>query len=156
MGQGFCALQLCQLSGQGLSRGFHYISACLFTAPLIIALLEYNPTDGLNIALPRNGNKAWKTHLSMCETRRFQDGSSTAKNPSILELQQARLIWPDTQVECLVSIGSGTVPVHKREKSMSAYVDTGNVLIESACSVDKVASALATTAPMIPGLSYYR
>ena len=42
------------------------------------------------------------------------------------------------------------------KKSMSAYVDTGNVLIESACSVDKVASALATTTPMIPGLTYHR
>lgn len=39
---------------------------------------------------------------------------------------------------------------------MSAYVDTGNVLIESACSVDKVASAMATLAPMIPGLTYHR
>lgn len=87
---------------------------------------------------------------------RFQDGAATANNPAMLALQQARLLWPDTQIECLVSIGSGTVPVHKREKSMSAYVDTGNVLIESACSVDKVAGALAATAPMIPGLTYYR
>lgn len=88
--------------------------------------------------------------------RRFQDGAATANNPAVLALQQARLLWPDTQIECLVSVGSGTVPVHKREKSMSAYVDTGNVLIESACSVDKVASALAATAPMIPGLTYCR
>ena len=59
-------------------------------------------------------------------------------------------------MECLVSLGSGVVPVHRREKSMSAYLDTGNVLIESACSVDRVAAALATLAPMIPGLTYFR
>jgi len=53
-------------------------------------------------------------------------------------------------------VGSGTVPVHKREKSMSSYMDTGNVLIESACSVDRVASALAALAPLVPGLAYYR
>lgn len=87
---------------------------------------------------------------------RFQDGAATANNPSILAIQQARLLWPDTHIEALVSIGSGTVPVHRREKSMSAYVDTGNVLIESACSVDKAAGALAALAPLIPGLTYHR
>ena len=74
----------------------------------------------------------------------------------MLALQQARLLWPDTPIECLVSIGSGTVPVHKREKSMSTYMDTGNVLIESACSVDRVDTALATLGPLIPDFKYFR
>lgn len=88
--------------------------------------------------------------------RRFQDGASTANNPALIAVQEARLLWPDKPLECLVSIGTGLVPRQKREKSMSAYVDTGNVLIESACSVDRVAAGLATLAPLVPGLTYFR
>lgn len=55
-----------------------------------------------------------------------------------------------------MSIGSGTVPAHKREKSMSSYMDTGNVLIESACSVDRVDAALSTVGPLIPDFKYFR
>ena len=29
-------------------------------------------------------------------------------------------------------------------------------LLQSACSVDRIASALATVLPLVPGLSYYR
>lgn len=35
-------------------------------------------------------------------------------------------------------------------------LDTGGVLIESACSVERVDDALSTLAPMVPGLKYYR
>ena len=87
---------------------------------------------------------------------RFQDGASTANNPSGLALQEALRLWPHTPVDCLVSLGSGSVPVTKREKSMSAYLDTGSVLIESACNVERIAAVLYTLAPFIPDFKYYR
>lgn len=35
-------------------------------------------------------------------------------------------------------------------------IDTGSVLLESACSVDRVHEALAATLPLVPGCQYYR
>lgn len=64
---------------------------------------------------------------------RFQDGAASANNPAALALSQARLLWPDSPIECLISLGSGAVPLHRREKSMSAYLDIGSVLIEVRC-----------------------
>lgn len=36
------------------------------------------------------------------------------------------------------------------------YLDTGQVLIESACSVDRVEEALSTLLPMLPEIQYFR
>ena len=87
---------------------------------------------------------------------RFQDGAATANNPAGLALIEARRLWPDAHVDCLVSLGSGTVPPHRREKGMHAYLDTGTVLIESACSTERTHGVLATLAPLVPGLRYFR
>lgn len=35
-------------------------------------------------------------------------------------------------------------------------MDTGQVLVESACSVDRVEEALSTLLPMLPEIHYYR
>lgn len=35
-------------------------------------------------------------------------------------------------------------------------IDTGAVLLESACGVDRVHEALAATMPMVPGCRYFR
>ncbi|XP_021910841.1 phospholipase A I-like, partial [Carica papaya] len=36
------------------------------------------------------------------------------------------------------------------------YLDTGQVLIESACSVDRVEEAVSTLLPMLPEIQYFR
>lgn len=87
---------------------------------------------------------------------RFQDGAAIANNPALIALQEARALWPDVPIDCLVSMGCGSTPVQKRERSMSAYLETGNVLIESACSVDRADAALCTLLPLIPGIRYFR
>lgn len=56
----------------------------------------------------------------------------------------------------LVSLGSGATPPARRERSLSTYLETGSVLIESATDVERVAGALATLAPLVPGLRYFR
>ena len=41
---------------------------------------------------------------------RWQDGAIVANNPTVFAIREAQLLWPDTRIDCLVSIGCGSVP----------------------------------------------
>ncbi|KAF7149753.1 hypothetical protein RHSIM_Rhsim02G0110400 [Rhododendron simsii] len=86
---------------------------------------------------------------------RWQDGAIVANNPTIFAIREAQLLWPDTKIDCLVSIGCCSVPT-KIRKGGWRYLDTGQVLIESACSVDRVEEALSALLPMLPEIHYFR
>lgn len=45
---------------------------------------------------------------------RYQDGAATANNPAVIAVQQARLLWPHTPLEALVSLGCGSAPPVRR------------------------------------------
>ncbi|PON38399.1 Patatin-related protein [Parasponia andersonii] len=89
------------------------------------------------------------------DVNRWQDGAIVANNPTIFAIREAQLLWPDTRIDCLVSIGCGSVPT-KARKGGWRYLDTGQVLIESACTVDRVEEALSTLLPMLPDIQYFR
>ncbi|CAI0407156.1 unnamed protein product [Linum tenue] len=89
------------------------------------------------------------------DINRWQDGAIVANNPTIFAIREAQLLWPDTRIDCLVSVGCGSVPTKSR-KGGWRYLDTGQVLIESACSVDRVEEALSTLLPMLPEIQYFR
>ncbi|OVA10564.1 Armadillo [Macleaya cordata] len=89
------------------------------------------------------------------DVNRWQDGAIVANNPTIFAIREAQLLWPDTKIDCLVSIGCGSVRTKVR-KGGWRYLDTGQVLIESACSVDRVEEALNTLLPMLPEIQYFR
>ncbi|XP_072987529.1 phospholipase A I isoform X1 [Typha latifolia] len=89
------------------------------------------------------------------DVNRWQDGAIVANNPTIFAIREAQLLWPDTRIDCLVSIGCGSVPTKPR-KGGWRYLDTGQVLIESACSVERVEEALETLLPMLPEMQYCR
>ncbi|KAH7545769.1 hypothetical protein FEM48_Zijuj01G0129000 [Ziziphus jujuba var. spinosa] len=89
------------------------------------------------------------------DVNRWQDGAIVANNPTIFAIREAQLLWPDTKIDSLVSIGCGSIPT-KARKGGWRYLDTGQVLIESACSVDRVEEALSTLLPMLPEIQYYR
>lgn len=86
---------------------------------------------------------------------RWQDGAIVANNPTIFAIREAQLLWPDAKIDTLVSIGCCSVPT-KARKGGWRYLDTGQVLIESACSVERVEEALSTLLPMIPEIHYFR
>ncbi|GFR41419.1 hypothetical protein Agub_g2103, partial [Astrephomene gubernaculifera] len=92
----------------------------------------------------------------VCGDDRYQDGAATANNPSILALQQARLLWPHTPLAALVSIGCGTAPSVRRERGAHAVLDTGAVLVDAATSPDRADEALSTLLPLVPGVRYFR
>ncbi|XP_050368574.1 phospholipase A I isoform X3 [Argentina anserina] len=89
------------------------------------------------------------------DIHRWQDGAIVANNPTIFSIREAQLLWPDTKIDCLVSIGCGSVPTKVR-KGGWRYLDTGQVLIESSCSVERVEEALSTLLPMLPEMQYFR
>lgn len=89
------------------------------------------------------------------DVNRWQDGAIVANNPTIIAIREAQLLWPDTQIDCLVSVGCGSVPTKVR-KGGWRYLDTGQVLIESACSVERVEETLNTLLPMLPEIHYFR
>ncbi|PKA45653.1 LRR repeats and ubiquitin-like domain-containing protein [Apostasia shenzhenica] len=86
---------------------------------------------------------------------RWQDGAILANNPTIFAIREAQLLWPDTRIDCLVSIGCGSVPTKVR-KGGWRYLDTGQVLIESACSVERVEETMDTLMPLLPEMQYFR
>ncbi|KAI3870576.1 hypothetical protein MKX03_022769 [Papaver bracteatum] len=77
------------------------------------------------------------------DVNRWQDGAIVANNPTIFALREAQLLWPDAKIDCLVSIGCGSVPTKVR-KGRWRHLDTGQVLIESACSTNRVDEELNT------------
>ena len=89
---------------------------------------------------------------------RFQDGATTANNPALVALQEARLLWPGAPIAALVSVGPGAAPRRPRPRAGAAggFGEAGAVLIESATSVRGTHDALATLAPLVPGMRYYR
>lgn len=90
------------------------------------------------------------------DANRWQDGAIVANNPTLIAIREAQLLWPDARIGCLVSIGCGSVPTKPRGKGGWRYLDTGQVLIESACSVERVEEALDTLLPMLPDIHYFR
>ncbi|KAL4563085.1 hypothetical protein LXL04_027116 [Taraxacum kok-saghyz] len=86
---------------------------------------------------------------------RWQDGAIVANNPTIFAIREAQLLWPDAKIDTLVSVGCCSVPT-KARKGGWRYLDTGQVLIESACSVERVEEALSTLLPMVPEINYFR
>lgn len=74
---------------------------------------------------------------------RFCDGAVTVNNPAVVAVQEARMLFPDIPIDCVVSMGVGLAPPVSRPRGMHSYLDMGSAVVESACSVDRPHEALA-------------
>jgi hypothetical protein len=89
---------------------------------------------------------------------KWQDGAVTCNNPALMGIMEARRLWPDRQIECVVSVGTGEVPRVKRKDASSFHrlIDASEVMLESSCNVERVDEALGTLLPLIPETKYFR
>lgn len=62
------------------------------------------------------------------DSYRWQDGAIVANNPTIFSIREAQLLWPDTKIDCLVSIGCGSIPT-KVNASLSIFLWNGRIVI---------------------------
>ena len=92
--------------------------------------------------------------FSLGASLRFQDGAIVANNPSIVALQEAQRLWPGRPVDCVVSVGTGKCPPEMSE-ARSMYSPL-SMMVEAAISTERVAEAVETLAPLIPGASFFR
>ena len=92
------------------------------------------PTCRVN-TLPRRRFNCRPTHTPTpscsCGGDKFQDGAVTANNPSVIALQEARLLWPGHPLDVVVSLGVGQGPPARRERGLNTFMETGSILIES-------------------------
>jgi hypothetical protein len=91
---------------------------------------------------------------------KWQDGAVTCNNPAMLGVMEARRLWPDRPIDCVVSLGSGVFERRSRDASSTLsggrLNDLQKVVLESCCSVDRVDESLRTLLPLIPGAKYFR
>ena len=50
---------------------------------------------------------------------KWQDGAVTCNNPSMLGVMEARRLWPDRPIDCVVSLGSGAVAGSSTHRSLT-------------------------------------
>lgn len=58
----------------------------------------------------RNFSLSLFSNLNVIGVYRWQDGAIVANNPTIFAIREAQLLWPDSKIDCLVSVGCGSVP----------------------------------------------
>jgi Leucine-rich repeat (LRR) protein/predicted acylesterase/phospholipase RssA len=72
----------------------------------------------------------------------FQDGGLTANNPAAIALHEARCIYGDRPIDCVVSLGCGNFPVKYNVCSSQMLGRLQDTLIFSATEVQKTHAAL--------------
>jgi Leucine-rich repeat (LRR) protein/predicted acylesterase/phospholipase RssA len=71
---------------------------------------------------------------------RLQDGGLIANNPSACALREARRLWPNRRVDCLMSVGCGSSPVKRTQ--LEGLRGLALTFLKAATSTDRIADAL--------------
>ena len=78
---------------------------------------------------------------------RFQDGGCYANNPAGIAVHEARRIWGNRPIDCVLSLGTGRTEVERSVYSRRLLTRILNTLVESATDVDRVHHCLLDTMP---------
>ena len=71
------------------------------------------------------------TFHNFLDAYRWQDGAIVANNPTIFAIREAQLLWPDTKIDCLVSIGCGSVPTKVSMDCLLSSKDIQNSYVDA-------------------------
>lgn len=85
------------------------------------------------------------------QKNRFQDGGICCNNPTGVAIHEAKALWPDQPVACIVSLGTGKC---KKVAAKSGGIQgTISTLIESATSTERVHEVICD---LVPPDTYFR
>lgn len=132
-------------------RNYNHPLACGNTKPAAIP----TPLEG-------NANfRVWQAIRATCaapgyfdpvvvDDLHLVDGAMLYNNPIALAANEAKSIWPDLPLACIVSCGTGARPSHPTEVTMGSLL---SAVVDSATETEKTAF---TAASFLPPDSYFR
>ncbi|XP_071499403.1 uncharacterized protein [Diadema antillarum] len=86
----------------------------------------------------------------------FQDGGVLTNNPSALGIHESKLLWPDTPVQCLVSLGTGRYDPVEEGVESSEYSSLKKKLYQFMISATDTEAVHTTLQDLLPQGSYFR
>jgi len=67
----------------------------------------------------------------------FQDGGLLTNNPTALAIHECRLLWPDSHLQCVVSLGTGKFsPMQQKNQAYSSLRDILSNVVQSATDTE--------------------
>lgn len=78
---------------------------------------------------------------AVVDGERLQDGGLVANNPSAVALREARRLWPNRHIDCLLSVGCGSSPM--KRTTLDGLRGLALTFLKAATSTDRIADALA-------------